>query len=309
MSIHDHGRNDFGGFRLIIAEYQMVDTKAEKDEPNTNELSNAFAQIRNDINTICYKLELDQKVTKASADTPKWIRNFLSDFAKLRKKESKRRRIRAEVYETLRYEIFDMPCFGLVDEVDARKKRGQETERHLIDLELDFEKVQPRTYTCTLDVWPKRTDQSKYTGDTQAFLEWRRLTIQCAQSLRKPDMPLNCEGTVAAVNDLLRPFAPLGKVAKSSLLKSVEDLCQKAARFALRIRQSRSLYRVISIERGTGFDNMDHPDFTPEDSVEDGDDNLAGAKVVYTIFGALQRFHYGQGEPVTLEKALIVFGK
>lgn len=140
--------------------------------------------------------------------------------------------------------------------------------------------------------------------------EWRKLTVQCTASLRDFDGWIDVKSLRDSIFEYLKHFVPKRKDLEA-LRDEIRDLCYEALKFALRIRQSRSAYQVVSIEGGKRLDGIKGPDWIVEGSEDPKltEDDIKGAQVSYTLFGALMRYDYGQGEPVVQESAMVIFKK
>lgn len=135
----------------------MVDTKAEKDEPNVNELNPAFVEIRSHIFSVCHKLDLDSPI-KTPLSYPDSIKKIYSKIAKLRNKESRKRLMRSEMYEVLQEDIFEGTCFGLTG-----------------DIERDLGKVEKQI---------KKAQQGMYVGARHRVLALKTLRRRCTSFAR-----------------------------------------------------------------------------------------------------------------------------
>lgn len=98
----------------------MVDTKAERDEPNEFDLK-GFVNIRTRLFEICHALDVDKAPSLRMEERKPVLAHFFRiEWPKFSTREARRWRLRAEVYKLLKTFIFDDPCFGLCGEMERQ---------------------------------------------------------------------------------------------------------------------------------------------------------------------------------------------
>jgi hypothetical protein len=175
----------------------------------------------------------------------------------------------------------------------------------------------------TLSLKPMQVSKSHFCAYSQLttvrkdkksdIADWRVRTLSLAQRIgcqnSKP------QRTADSIYETLRPLLlPKSKNPSTNELDmqkrkvQILEICKKAYALTIKMRQSKSTYQIVGIERGDKFNGYDEtPSFTPQETSVPKD-KLVNLRVSFTIFGALVKVPDGvsAGERHVLEKAHVV---
>lgn len=142
--------------------------------------------------------------------------------------------------------------------------------------------------------------------------EWRKRTVQCASWLDLHSDKPKIAGDL--IFDFMRPIqvpAPPTGSARDAFKDRIDDgiteLCTKAPKLELLLRQSKHGYTSRAIPPETLVNDSEESDMAPEAFEDPQPGVIPGSRVAFTLFGALFKFtNHAKSEWKILEKAQVV---
>ncbi|KAL9090221.1 MAG: hypothetical protein Q9159_002121 [Coniocarpon cinnabarinum] len=272
----------------------LVRNSVNENEPNDQELVDAFNDIVNEIQKISFQSILRDSAVSTDK-SPQHVRDFYSKAVDScgAKPKYMRWQLRAKIFDVLRIEILNQPYFGFPGHSDvslstleqkiARGKQLRGSRRIFLTASLE---------------------------DAGAVAPWRKQMIDCAKKLgaygNGSRMVKRTNGRLFSYIDCL---GHLSFATKARINKELHSLCEKSFRLMLLMRNSQSDVEVFTVSPGRPIDANDEKDLKVI-GAEDGaltEEDISRSKVAYAVAGGLCKVNFRAKRRIVLEKALVIF--